>query len=463
MTGRDEFRGSKFEAGRDVKDIAKAVRKDIAAAIKAGELPAMKTSVTIERFSGGCALRVKVKEIAGGALNPDHVRANAANPYRHEFDLPPRYLPHAKAALETLKKIVRAYKRDASDSMVDYFDVNFYDSVDFSTSFENEERKAILAAPAPEPEPEPEAVDEDGDGDDDPDGGPSGSPAPEGEDGAEAKAEAAGDAYTIPTETEAKAAVEAEAKAAETYAAADPSDVRRQVAAALDRPYWSTKDFDVAVAGVLAVPGVTVADLRSVGEDLTGSLRLAEMSTELIRTEQIRRGTMAARKAEQALLRRDENVATVLRLVREEPRRIELRPGAGDDGGLLGSSLRAERENRAAVAALSPQAAPEVEVEAETPPTPVRALDRRQAAARFDAILVAAVEALVEVDSDAAAAAIFALVDRSLEAAVETLAGTGGVADLSEEVWGACARTDLEAHGWASAKALRSHLEKTYG
>ena len=64
--------GPKYEAGMDIKDIAKLVRKEI----KDYFGPNIKYSVTIDRFSGGRALRAYLVDVAPGfyfwKANPDY-------------------------------------------------------------------------------------------------------------------------------------------------------------------------------------------------------------------------------------------------------------------------------------------------------------------------------------------------------------------------------------------------------
>lgn len=120
------FYGSRYQYGRDVKDIAKDVRRDIKESIKAGALPGdpVRYSVRIERFSGGQAIRVDIKHWAEPARVWD---ANLRGTYDGGY----RYTSFADTTLAVIKAIVARYHRDNSDSQVDYHDVNFYYSVNF--------------------------------------------------------------------------------------------------------------------------------------------------------------------------------------------------------------------------------------------------------------------------------------------------------------------------------------------
>lgn len=116
----EAFIGSKYESGRDVADIAKAVRSDIKKAVADGSLPGtpIKFSVKIDRFSMGVSLDVVVR--------------NFSEPVSIESEYGGYTTTPAAKALEVrLTSIVDSYKRDASDSMVDHWDVNFYSNVSF--------------------------------------------------------------------------------------------------------------------------------------------------------------------------------------------------------------------------------------------------------------------------------------------------------------------------------------------
>jgi hypothetical protein len=98
--------GSKYEEvkGMDIKDIAKLIRADLKR-----ELPELKTSVRIERYSMGRSCNV-------------HVTMDKYP--THEEQDPIR---------TTIRKITDQYNYDNSDPMTDYFNVSFYSNVSFHT------------------------------------------------------------------------------------------------------------------------------------------------------------------------------------------------------------------------------------------------------------------------------------------------------------------------------------------
>lgn len=123
--------GTKYDKNIGVADIAKLVRADIKAGIKAGTLPAgLKCSVKISRYSMGQSLTVSVKAVSGiDIVNPAFIAAKVAAPDAWPIDIN-QTSDEARALLEDLRAIVSAYNYDGSDSMTDYYNVNFSGSVD---------------------------------------------------------------------------------------------------------------------------------------------------------------------------------------------------------------------------------------------------------------------------------------------------------------------------------------------
>lgn len=130
--------GKKYDSNLDIKEIAKLVRKDIKAAVKAGKLPPLKCGVRISRFSGGQSLSVTVKEVGFQVVNPEFTKGveEGLNSYTlyHTVGL---YTEQAQEALSTLRSIADAYNFDGSDTMTDYFHVNYYSRVEYSSEVRN--------------------------------------------------------------------------------------------------------------------------------------------------------------------------------------------------------------------------------------------------------------------------------------------------------------------------------------
>ena len=135
-----KFEGPKYDNTLDVKEIAKRVRAEIKAAKKDGRLPKdFKASVRISNFSMGCSLSATIVAVPEDwtIVNPAWRAAYDANDRGRYYNLK-RYGERLMAALELLQGFVSAYKMDDSDSMTDYFCVNFYDHV--SVGYELEKK-----------------------------------------------------------------------------------------------------------------------------------------------------------------------------------------------------------------------------------------------------------------------------------------------------------------------------------
>jgi hypothetical protein len=126
--------GSKYDATLTTTDIAKRIRADIKST-----LPDIKVSVRCKSFSGGSSITVEVTSVPASLqlLTADYLAG------REEFNgAAYRYTPDARALRASLEALVAAYNFDGSDSMVDYFHVNFYAHVNFDSRLEENERAA---------------------------------------------------------------------------------------------------------------------------------------------------------------------------------------------------------------------------------------------------------------------------------------------------------------------------------
>lgn len=124
---------SRLELSRmDIADIAKRVRADIKTAIKAGALPAIKSTVRVSRYAGGQSLTITISGVPSDLQveNADRLAFMAEHPDFQAWNLPvnvrEKYSPEFSAALATLRGIVAVYNWDESDHLTDHFDVNFY-------------------------------------------------------------------------------------------------------------------------------------------------------------------------------------------------------------------------------------------------------------------------------------------------------------------------------------------------
>ena len=149
--------GHKYQEqqGLSTTEIAKLIRADIKQAIKEGLLPdRWKYSVKSRSFAGGSSIDVRVRDCADGwieceghvpgskqmlpnggwtALNCPNVWCSARNDPEYAHAATPHKVlgEEARVAKMTLQRIHDSYNHDGSDAMTDYFDVNFYGTVDF--------------------------------------------------------------------------------------------------------------------------------------------------------------------------------------------------------------------------------------------------------------------------------------------------------------------------------------------
>lgn len=122
--------GNKYEAtkGMNRAQLAKLIREDIKAAVKAGALPKAKYSVRKRDFSGGGSIDINVSHVEepGFVLfNPERVRFDIEHDSR-EFTRLPLYSERMASVLKACEDIMRAYNYDGSDISSDYFHVRFY-------------------------------------------------------------------------------------------------------------------------------------------------------------------------------------------------------------------------------------------------------------------------------------------------------------------------------------------------
>jgi hypothetical protein len=108
---RPGAKGEKYIGRRPVKEVAVDIRRDIKDAVSSGELPT--------------GLKFSVKSDTRGT-NAVRVRVSGTGRTRDESG---RLTGEAKAVYEKVSSIVNAYNRDNSDMMTDYFDTDYYGTV----------------------------------------------------------------------------------------------------------------------------------------------------------------------------------------------------------------------------------------------------------------------------------------------------------------------------------------------
>lgn len=133
----DRGEGAKYDSRLNVVEIAKRIRADIKAAIASGEIPAIKTSVRISRYSMGRSIDVTITEAPFAVLNPAWTEAYKAGARVWDLDGIGKFTAEATRVFDAITSIRAAYNYDRSDSMTDYYDVNFGGGVSYDWKLTN--------------------------------------------------------------------------------------------------------------------------------------------------------------------------------------------------------------------------------------------------------------------------------------------------------------------------------------
>ncbi len=135
--------GSKYDGSLSTKDIAGRIRADLKAAVAAGDLPgdSVTYGVRARYFSGGSAIDITIRGF--GATRVDGNGAETDN--RRDGKSWPWLTDAARDVMAKVSAIRDAYNHDGSDIMTDYFDVNYYGSVEFESDWEAGERARLNA------------------------------------------------------------------------------------------------------------------------------------------------------------------------------------------------------------------------------------------------------------------------------------------------------------------------------
>lgn len=129
QTHNDKFRGSNYTRGLTCKEIAAKVRK---------ELKTLAAGYTFSVRSTHNTIGVEITGIPASKLlfNADYVyflTAAPDNKHLNYWDRPEaareRFSDEVNTVIAAINAYIKTYNRDNSDSMTDYFDTNFYYSV----------------------------------------------------------------------------------------------------------------------------------------------------------------------------------------------------------------------------------------------------------------------------------------------------------------------------------------------
>lgn len=115
----------------NIKDIAKLVRKDLKETFGKD----FKFSVTISHYSMGQSLNISILTSPRNYLNPIRVKDTNSDESI--------YIKEGFEVLDKVESIVNQFNYDNSDSMTNYFDVNFYSNIIFDYDLTNGWRAEI--------------------------------------------------------------------------------------------------------------------------------------------------------------------------------------------------------------------------------------------------------------------------------------------------------------------------------
>ena len=138
------------------KETAARIRADIKNLQKFKLLPAGKFSVTMDSFSGGSSIDVRVVDVDAVMFNVDRFAAEKREPRNFPEGIPWTTV-EGDRIMALLKKVGGVYHRDESDIMTDYFNVNFYFAVG-ARGQEDKERAVFLALAKIDAEDEAESA-----------------------------------------------------------------------------------------------------------------------------------------------------------------------------------------------------------------------------------------------------------------------------------------------------------------
>lgn len=141
-----------YEQHATAADIARLIRRDLKAAVAAGEIPGKPVAygVKVQNYSGGRSIDVTIRDYPGVTRCPEcgGQKGRGSWAWAHDDACPTcitwdRWLhPDAQAIADAVEAIRQAYNYDGSDSMTDYYDVNYYGSTTFEDDYGRRTRLA---------------------------------------------------------------------------------------------------------------------------------------------------------------------------------------------------------------------------------------------------------------------------------------------------------------------------------
>lgn len=115
-----------YDKSLTTADVAKIVRQKIAQLKKTGDLDkGYKFSIRSESFAGGSAIRASITAIPEGVTAYNSEYYDAYNRGESTYSMT-RFSAPVSVVSKMILALINSFNYDGSESMVDYFDVNFY-------------------------------------------------------------------------------------------------------------------------------------------------------------------------------------------------------------------------------------------------------------------------------------------------------------------------------------------------
>jgi hypothetical protein len=113
------YQGSNYSHSLSTKEIAKIIRENL-------KKTNCKFSVTFESFAGGSSINVALMEAPFEAFVKDVETKGYEQLNQYYLEKEKKLTPEAKEVMLKAYNISKSFNYDDSDSMIDYFDTNFY-------------------------------------------------------------------------------------------------------------------------------------------------------------------------------------------------------------------------------------------------------------------------------------------------------------------------------------------------
>jgi len=136
--------GKKYDKSLTTKQITQIIRNNIKQAKKDGILPQdLRVSVRMRKVTWDHAIDMTITKLDTKIFNEEFIRWEMEHPHDPYPANIPRYEPETQRILDMLRGFHDDYNYDRSDSMTDYFDVNYYGGVSIDFRLEEQAREVL--------------------------------------------------------------------------------------------------------------------------------------------------------------------------------------------------------------------------------------------------------------------------------------------------------------------------------